>query len=57
MDKGTDITKRLLHEYFENAGWEAKRALDGMVRAEDFDMSLAAQVKLSKWTNGRTVVL
>ena len=27
MDKGTEVTKRMLHEYFGNAGWEAKRLL------------------------------
>ncbi len=57
MDKGTEETKRMLHEYFENAGWEAKRVLEGMDHAEDFYMSRAAQVKLSKWTNGRALVM
>lgn len=57
MDKGIEEKKRLLHKYFDNAGWEAKRVLEGMDRAEDFYMSRAAQVKLSKWTNGRAVVL
>lgn len=57
MGKGTYDTKRLLHEYFENAGWEAKRVLEGMDHAEDFYMSRAAQVKLSKWTNGRALVI
>jgi 2-polyprenyl-6-methoxyphenol hydroxylase-like FAD-dependent oxidoreductase len=57
MDKGTEDTKRMLHEYLENAGWEAKRVLEGMDHAEDFYMSRAAQVKLSKWTNGRALVL
>ena len=57
MDKGTEDTKRMLHEYLENAGWEAKRVLEGMNHAEDFYMSRIAQVKLSKWTNGRALVL
>lgn len=57
MDKGTEDKKRVLHEYFESAGWEAKRVLEGMDDAEDFYMSRAAQVKLSKWTNGRALVL
>lgn len=57
MDQGTEAAKRLLHEYFENAGWEAKRVLEGMDHAEDFYMSRAAQVKLSKWTNGRALVI
>lgn len=57
IDKGTEDTKRMLHEYLENAGWEAKRVLEGMDDAEDFYMSRIAQVKLSKWTNGRALVL
>ena len=57
MDKGTEDTKRMLHEFFKDAGWEAKRVLEGMDHAEDFYMSRIAQVKLSKWTNGRALVL
>jgi 2-polyprenyl-6-methoxyphenol hydroxylase-like FAD-dependent oxidoreductase len=57
MEKGTEETKRMLHECLENAGWEAKRVLEGMDSAEDFYMSRATQVKLSKWTKGRALVL
>ncbi|KAL9064736.1 MAG: hypothetical protein Q9157_007725 [Trypethelium eluteriae] len=57
LENGTEDTKRMLHNYFENAGWEAKRVLEGMDDAEDFYMSRAAQVKLSKWTNGRAAVV
>jgi 2-polyprenyl-6-methoxyphenol hydroxylase-like FAD-dependent oxidoreductase len=57
MEKGTEEIKRMLHDYLENAGWEAKRVLEGMDSAEDFYMSRAAQVNLSKWTNGRALVL
>lgn len=57
MDKGTEDTKRMLHKYLKDAGWEAKRVLEGMVRAEDFYMSRAAQVKLSRLTNGRALVI
>ncbi|KAF2092768.1 FAD/NAD(P)-binding domain-containing protein [Rhizodiscina lignyota] len=57
MDKGADETKRMLHSYFDDAGWEAKRVLEAMDHAEDFYMSRAAQVKLPKWSNGRAVLL
>ncbi|KAL9124463.1 MAG: hypothetical protein Q9217_006202 [Psora testacea] len=57
MDKGTEDTKRILHKYFEDAGWEAKRVLEGLDHAEDFYMSRMAHVKLSKWTNRRALVL
>ena len=57
MDSGLEATKRMLHQYFEHAGWQAKRALEGMDQAGDFYMSRAAQVKLPKWHNGRAAVL
>ena len=57
MEKGTEATKIMLHDYFENMGWEAKRVLEGMDSAEDFYMSRSAQVKLPKWTNGRTLCI
>ena len=57
MSKGVEEQIRILHKYFDGAGWEAKRVLEGMDQAEDFYMSLAAQVKLPKWTNGRACVL
>ena len=57
MDQGVEAQKRVLHKYLDNAGWEAKRILQGMDHADDFYMSRAAQVKLSKWTNGRALVL
>ncbi|KAH6671874.1 hypothetical protein B0J14DRAFT_639840 [Halenospora varia] len=57
MEKGTEATKKMLHQYFGNVGWEAKRILEGMDGAEDFYMARAAQVKLPKWTNGRAAVL
>lgn len=57
MKQGPEGQKRILHEYFENVGWQAKRILAGLDQASDFYMSRAAQVKLPKWTNNRTVLL
>ncbi|KAL3417095.1 hypothetical protein PVAG01_11095 [Phlyctema vagabunda] len=57
LQKGTGDAKRILREYFENAGWEAERILAGMDQAEDFYMSPIALVKLPKWTNGNALVL
>ena len=57
LDKGTEDTRSILHNYFDDVGWEAKRVLAGMDHAEDFYMSRAAQVKLPKWTNGRALVI
>ena len=57
MDKGTDETKRMLHDYFKGHGWQTERLLKGMDECDDFYMARAATVKLPKWTNGRAVVL
>jgi 2-polyprenyl-6-methoxyphenol hydroxylase-like FAD-dependent oxidoreductase len=57
MDAGPDAQKRVLHEYFEGCGWEAKRILEGMDTCKDFYMSRAAQVKLPIWHVGRAVLL
>ncbi|KAI9701376.1 MAG: hypothetical protein M1820_006467 [Bogoriella megaspora] len=57
MEKGTEDKKRVLHKYFDNVGWEAKRVVEGMDHADDFYMSRAAQVKLGKWTNKRALVI
>jgi 2-polyprenyl-6-methoxyphenol hydroxylase-like FAD-dependent oxidoreductase len=57
LDTGIDQQKALLHEYFEDAGWQSKRILDGMDIAEDFYMNRCALVKLPKWSNGRALVL
>jgi 2-polyprenyl-6-methoxyphenol hydroxylase-like FAD-dependent oxidoreductase len=57
MDAGPEAQKRALHEYFANAGWEAKRILEGMDTCSDFYMSRAAYVKLPTWHNNRAVLL
>ncbi|MCJ1334085.1 hypothetical protein MMC10_010792 [Thelotrema lepadinum] len=57
MKQGPHGEKRVLREIFQNAGWQASRVLDGMDQADDFYMTRAAQVKLSKWTNNRVVLI
>lgn len=57
MEKGPNPTKRMLHDYYKDAGWEAERVLKGMDACDDFYMARAAQVKLPKWTNGRAVAI
>lgn len=42
---------------FEDAGWEAQRVVEGMQQANDFYMQKIAQVKLSQWSSGRTVLV
>ena len=57
LDNGPQDQKRILREYFRDAGWQAERVLQGMDQAKDFYMSRGAQVRLPQWTNGRAVLL
>jgi 2-polyprenyl-6-methoxyphenol hydroxylase-like FAD-dependent oxidoreductase len=49
--------KNLMHELFDDAGWETSRVLDGMDSAEDFYMQEVAQVRMESWSHGRTCLL
>jgi 2-polyprenyl-6-methoxyphenol hydroxylase-like FAD-dependent oxidoreductase len=57
MKEGPNAIKKILHEYFKDAGWEVKRVLEGMDQSDDFYFDQVAQVKLPKWTNGRCVLI
>ncbi|QDS75081.1 hypothetical protein FKW77_006871 [Venturia effusa] len=57
MQQGPDAIKQVLHKYFQDFGWEAKRVLEGMDRSGDFYFDQIAQVKLPRWTNGRCVLV
>jgi 2-polyprenyl-6-methoxyphenol hydroxylase-like FAD-dependent oxidoreductase len=57
MDEGIEAQKRVMHETFKDAGWEAQRILEGMDTCTDFYMNRAALVKLPVWHAGRTVLL
>jgi 2-polyprenyl-6-methoxyphenol hydroxylase-like FAD-dependent oxidoreductase len=49
--------KRILREHFQHEGWEASRLLDLMESAPDFYFDSVSQVKMSRWSAGRTVLL
>ncbi|KAG4428271.1 hypothetical protein IFR05_016247 [Cadophora sp. M221] len=49
--------KQKMHEMFSDAGWETKRVLEGMDKAEDFYMQEIAQIKMPGWSKGRVVLL
>ncbi|CAE7023618.1 hypothetical protein PTNB73_02190 [Pyrenophora teres f. teres] len=57
MKGGMEAQKKLLHDYFKNAGWEAERILAGMDQCDDFYMSRTAYVKLPKWVNDRVALV
>jgi len=49
--------KKMMHELFHDAGWEAARVLEGMDTADDFYMQEIAQIKMPSWTHGRIALL
>jgi 2-polyprenyl-6-methoxyphenol hydroxylase-like FAD-dependent oxidoreductase len=49
--------KKMMHELFHDAGWEAARVLEGMDTADDFYMQEIAQIKMPSWTHGRVALL
>jgi 2-polyprenyl-6-methoxyphenol hydroxylase-like FAD-dependent oxidoreductase len=49
--------EELVRSHFKNAGWQAERILDSMATAPDFYFQAIQQIKLSKWSYGRVVVL
>lgn len=55
--KGSAEQKRLLREWFADAGFETARVLDGMDAAEDFYFEAVGQVKLDRWSKGRVVLV
>lgn len=51
------VMKKIVRQYFEDAGWETLRVLDGMDNADDFYVQVNAQVKLDSWSKGRMSIL
>lgn len=58
--KGSQQTrdqKQLLKEYFDGAGWETRRVVEGMMSADDFYYDALGQVHMDSWSKGRVVLL
>lgn len=49
--------KKILRQQFEKEGWEIPRLLELMEEAPDFYFDSVSQVKMDRWSNGRTVLL
>lgn len=49
--------KKILRKHFLDEGWEAPRLLDLMKGAPDFYFDSVSQVKMNRWSAGRTVLL
>jgi len=52
-----DAQKKLLQEYFHDAGWESGRAIKEMLATDDFYYAPVAQIKMDKWSKGRVVLV
>ncbi|KAI9762327.1 MAG: hypothetical protein M4579_000476 [Chaenotheca gracillima] len=49
--------KELLRSEFADAGWQAPRLLDAMDQAPDFYFHANQQIKMSKWSKSRVILL
>jgi 2-polyprenyl-6-methoxyphenol hydroxylase-like FAD-dependent oxidoreductase len=54
-----DITqqKDILRDHFQQEGWEVPRLLELMESAPDFYFDSVSQVKMNRWSSGRSVLL
>lgn len=55
--EGVEAQKRLLAEYFRDAGWESTRVIDAMMATNDFYYDFLGQVRMDKWSKERVVLL
>jgi 2-polyprenyl-6-methoxyphenol hydroxylase-like FAD-dependent oxidoreductase len=53
----TDQQKAILREHFHQEGWEVPRLLQHLETAPDFYFDSVSQVKMQRWSAGRTVLL
>ncbi|KAK7189583.1 hypothetical protein DPSP01_001577 [Paraphaeosphaeria sporulosa] len=47
----------LLKSEFSDAGWQAKRFLEGLEQAPDFYFQVVEQIRMERWSRGRVVCL
>jgi 2-polyprenyl-6-methoxyphenol hydroxylase-like FAD-dependent oxidoreductase len=55
--RDTEQQKGILRDHFHQEGWEVPRLLEIMPTAPDFYLDSVSQVKMKKWSAGRTVLL
>jgi len=55
--RDTEQQKRLLRDHFHQEAWEVPRLLEFMETAPDFYFDSVGQVKMNRWSSGRTVLL
>ena len=52
-----ELQKKTVAEIFQGLGWETDRLVKGMMEAKNFYFAEISQVKLTKWSQGRYVLL
>jgi len=52
-----DQQRAMLHELFDDAGWEADRVLDGFDHADDLYCQMLGQVHAPRWSQGRLALV
>jgi len=55
--RDTEQQKRILRDHFQHEGWEVPRLLELMETAPDFYFDSVSQVKMKRWSSGRSVLL
>ena len=55
--RDTEQQKRILREHLQQEGWEVPRLLELMETAPDFYFDSVSQVKMDRWSAGRSVLL
>src|SRR6202021_1328196 len=55
--RDTEQQKNILRDHFQQEGWEVPRLLEIMPTAPDFYFDSVSQVKMKRWSAGRTVLL
>lgn len=49
--------KQVLHDEFNDAGWECPRMLDAVAHAEDLYFDVVSQVRMPAWSRGRVALI
>ena len=55
--RDTEQQKRILRDHLQQEGWEVPRLLELMETAPDFYFDSVSQVKMKRWSSGRSVLL
>jgi 2-polyprenyl-6-methoxyphenol hydroxylase-like FAD-dependent oxidoreductase len=49
--------QELLQRRFDGMGWQTSRLIDALPRAHDFYFDAMSEVRLPRWSTGRTALL